>query len=280
MGDIDQALEAGYNARAARDDYDSVLNDWVARSEAARAAAGGFRELRYGANERQQLDVFPVGDGGPTLVYLHGGYWQRGDKSVYSFLAEPFNRRGVSIVVMGYTLCPAGTVADIVDEIRGGLLWLYRNGGDYGLDPERVNLTGHSAGGHLTAMMLATDWRGYGDDIPADLVRTGIPISGLYDLEPLRHTSINREARIDDTVSRRCSPLHLRPASAAPVLVVVGGAETAAFHEQAGRFADRWSASGARVEQYVEPGADHFDVVNRLAEANGALFEKTLSWIV
>jgi len=278
--DIDASLERAYNVRAARDDYEALVDEWNRRSEAFRTAFGGFLDAEYGPGDRQRLDIFTAAQGGPTLVYLHGGYWQRGDKSAYSFLAEPFAARGVNVVVMGYTLCPATTVPGITDEIRQGLAWLYRNSGDYGLSADRINLTGHSAGGHLTAMMLATQWRELDAELPPDLAKTGIPISGLYDLEPLRHTTINHAARIDAAAARDCSPLHREPASGARVLAVVGGTETDAFHEQMAKLAKRWSAAGARVEQYVEPEVDHFDVVNRLADPDSGLFDRTMQWVV
>lgn len=278
--DIDGRLEREYNARAARDDYDQVLDDWTRRSEAFRAASGGFLDAAYGPGERHRLDIFTAASDASTLVYLHGGYWQRGEKSAYSFVAEPFVARGVNVVLMSYTLCPDISVPGITDEIQRGLMWLYRNGGGYGLAADRINVTGHSAGGHLTAMMLATPWNELSADLPGDLVKTGIPISGLYDLEPLRHTSINHAARIDEEAARHFSPQLLAPASDAPVLAVVGGAETSAFHEQAANLAKRWSAAGIRVEQHVEPGVDHFDVVNRLADPDSGLFGKTLEWLV
>jgi len=278
--DIDATLEKQYNARAARGDYDQVLEDWVTRSRAFRNRSGGFLDAAYGPGERHRLDIFTAAaDRAPTLVYLHGGYWQRGDKSAYSFVAEPFVASGVNVVVINYTLCPEATVPGITGEIRQALAWLFRNGAGYGLAPERINLTGHSAGGHLTAMMLTTRWPELGADLPGNLVKSGIPISGLYDLEPLRRTSINDAARIDDEAVRNCSPQRLEPVPGARVLAVVGGAESDAFHGQSAELARRWTAAGARIEQHVEPGVDHFDVVNRLADPDSALFRNALQWL-
>lgn len=276
---IDDRLEREYNARAARADYDQVLDGWLRRSESFRAASGGFLDAAYGPGERHRMDIFTAASGGPTLVYLHGGYWQRGDKSAYSFVAEPFVARGVNVVLMSYTLCPETTVPGITEEVRQGLAWLHRNGGGYGLSADRINVTGHSAGGHLTAMMLTTRWPDMDVDLPTDLVKSGIAVSGLYDLEPLRHTSINQAARIDGQAARHCSPQWLEPVPGARVLAVVGGAETQAFHAQAANLAERWSAAGARVEQHIEPGVDHFDVVNRLADPESGLFRKTMTWL-
>lgn len=278
--DIDETLERGYNARAARDDYDEVLKDWTQRSETVRAECDTRLDVAYGRTERQRLDCFMAGTDSPTLVYLHGGYWQRGDKSAYSFVATPFVSRGVNVVVMNYTLCPRTTVPGIVEEIRAGLAWLHHNGRQFGLSAERINVTGHSAGGHLTAMMLATDWPRYDGDLPRDLVKCGIPVSGLYDLSPLRYTSINQLAGIDDDAARHCSPQLLKPACDAPVLAVVGGAETGVFHEQADAFVKQWSAHGTRAEMYVEPGVDHFDIVNRLASGDSGLFRTVLDRLV
>ena len=276
---IDNALERGYNIRAPRLDFDELFSDWSRRSKAFRSRASSFLDVAYGDAERRRLDIFPASTGAPTLVYLHGGYWQSGDKSAYSFLGGSFVDKGVSLVVMNYTLCPQTTVPAITEEVRHGLTWLYRNSARYGLASGRINVTGHSAGGHLTAMMMATDWRARDPELPGDLVRTGVAISGLYDLEPLRYTSINRAARIDDDAARRCSPLFLSPRAGARVLTVVGGRETDAFHEQAGNLAARWMAAGGHMERYVEPDADHFDLVDRLADAESALFKKVRTWL-
>jgi len=181
---------------------------------------------------------------------------------------------------MGYTLCPDISVPGITAEIRAGLAWLYRNGRDYGLTPERINVAGHSAGGHLSAMMVATAWEQQSADLPADLIKSAVPISGIYDLGPLRRTSINDAAGIDEHAARHCSPLRLTPAGHAPVLAVVGGAETGVFHEQAASLAEQWSQAGTRVERHIEPEVDHFDVVNRLADPRSGLFKKTLAWLV
>lgn len=276
-GDIDEALERGYNVRAARTDFERIFAGWAERSETFRGRAGGFVDVAYGTAERQTLDIFAAATAdAPTFVYLHGGYWQSGDKSAYSFIAEPFVDHEVSVVVMNYTLCPLGSVPGITEEIRRGLIWLYRNAGRYGLAGGRINVGGHSAGGHLTAMMLATNWNAHGPDLPADLVKTGIPLSGLYDLEPLRHTSINQAARIDEDAAWHCSPLFLQPRTGAPVLAAVGSRETAAFHEQTNDLVERWAAAGACMERHVVPEADHFDVVDRLADAGGDFFNRVL----
>ena len=155
------------------------------------------------------------------------------------------------------------------------LAWLWRNGADHGLTPERLTLSGHSAAGHLTAMMLATDWPSFESDLPADLIKTGIPISGLYQLEPLRHTTISHALHLDDAETAALSPYFLDPATAAPMLVTLGGAETDQFHWQTDQLVAKWSGGPAELDHHAEPDVDHFGVVDRLARADSEIFRKT-----
>ena len=135
-------------------------------------------------------------------------------------------------------------------------------------------LCGHSAGGHLAAMMAATDWRMLDDDIPADIVRTIVPVSGIYELDPLRKTSINDAIGIDDYTAADYSPLYLSPAANPDVLLAVGGAETEEFHRQTRSFAEGWREYGLTITEHIEPDADHFDIVERLADPGSAFFSQ------
>ncbi len=174
-----EAFEAQYNLRIGRPDYDvTVIPDWQARSETARAAMTCKLDIRYGEGERQKLDVYSCRDAtAPTLVYIHGGYWQRGDKFLYGFLAQPFVEARMNVVVIGYDLCPAVTITRISEEMREGIAYIWRNAADLGVNRDRITVMGHSAGGHLTEMMMGTDWPTFGADLPNDLIKAGIPVS-------------------------------------------------------------------------------------------------------
>lgn len=275
----DADIEAQYNALAGRPDYGlAVLPDWTRRSAAYRAAAPCSLDVVYGPGPRERLDVFPAAGASrrPTLVYFHGGYWQRGDKSLYSFIAEPFVKNGVSVVIVNYDLCPAVSLSHITARARGALAWIWRHAGRLGLSAGQLFVMGHSAGGHLAAMIMAADWPAIGSGLPQDLVKGGIPISGVYELAPLRRTSINDALQMDGTEARELSPVNHPPHPLAPQLVVCGGAESAEFHRQADLYSRRYSTSERPIERHTVPGCDHFDILNELARESSAFFGKAL----
>ncbi len=278
--DVDAHFEYEYNNMARRPNAPELLARLAERSAAFRAQADAELDCRYGDGERQLLDLFRCGrQGAPLFVYLHGGYWQRGDKSMYSYLAETFNAAGVDVAVVGYPLCPQVSMTQLVASIRSALAWLWRNGGDFGLDAERLNLCGHSAGGHLTAMALATDWPAYGHDLPADLIKSAIPISGLYRLEPLLATTISHALNLTPAEIEKLSPANLAARADAPLLIVVGGGETAEFFAQADALFSAWARSQPAIERHDDPGADHFDVVVNLGDPSSELFRRVLGWL-
>ena len=159
------------------------------------------------------------------------------------------------------------------------MVWLWRDAERLGVSGERINICGHSAGGQLTAMILATHWNEIAGELPPDLIKTGIPISGLYQLEPLRYTTINDALGMDASVARNHSPQFLRAATAAPILVTLGGGETPQFHWQMDEFIERWGSAEALIEKFIEPEVDHFDVINRLACADSSIFRKVHAWL-
>jgi len=277
---VDAKLEAEYNNMARRPDAGALLQQLAAVSASYRAEADSILDCRYGSHARETLDIFRCGrPHAPLFVYLHGGYWQRGDKSIYSYIAQPFNRVGVDVAVIGYPLCPEVSMTGLAQSLRKAIIWLYRNAASHGIDPDRINLSGHSAGGHLTALALATRWPELERDQPADLLKTAIPISGLYLLEPLRHTTIGEALQLTDSETRDLSPALLSAAHAAPMLTIVGGAETSAFFHQADSLQEAWSRPGLIIERYTEPDADHFDVVARLQSGDSAIFQRIVDWL-
>lgn len=275
-----EEIEAQYNLRAGRPDYElTVVPDWIERSARTREKLTCHLDLVYGAGPKQKLDIFPASAASPTLVYFHGGYWQRGDKSVYSFLAEPFTRHGVSVVVVGYDLCPSVSITRISAEAREALAWIWRNGADYGISVDKLTVMGHSAGGHITGMMMGTDFTKLGADLPLDLVKAGIPISPLNLLEPLRFTSLNDNVQMDAAEAERESPMNHPPVTTAPQLVVCGGKETPEFHRQSDMYVEAFKTAERRIERYTVPDVDHFDELNVLARDDSEFFRKSLQLV-
>jgi arylformamidase len=277
---IDPELESSYNNMARRPDAAELMQQLSELSAACRATADASLDCRYGDLERERIDIFRCGQPeAPLLAYIHGGYWQRGDKSIYSYLAETFNAAGIDVAVIGYPLCPEVSMTRLLDSIRDALAWLYRNAAAHGISADHINLSGHSAGGHLAAMAMTTAWPDFAGGLPADLLKSAIPISGLYLLEPLRHTTIGELLHLSDAETSALSPALLSPVQTAPMLTIVGGAETPAFFEQTERLVECWSRPGFVIDSHVEAGADHFDVVARLQSGDSEIFRRILTWL-
>ena len=278
-----EEFDAQYDLRAGRPDYEeTVIPTWITDSQVARDTLDCTLDVRYGVGEKQKLDVFYCGDPtAATLIWIHGGYWQRGDKSVYSFLAIPFVEKGVNVVVVGYDLCPTVSMTRISEELREALSYLWLQGAELGINQDRITVMGHSAGGHLTQMMMATDWPARDSALPADLIKAGIPVSPLSYLEPVRLTeALNANLRMDPTEADAESPMtNHPPVTNAPQLVVVGGAETDEFHRQAQMYLDKFSTDARRMEMYVVPDVDHFDELNTLVDITSPFFAKTYAML-
>jgi arylformamidase len=276
-------FDAQYNLRAGRPDYEeTVIPAWIKASEAARATLDCTLDVRYGDGPKQMLDVFRCGKpDAPTLVYVHGGYWQRGDKSIYSFLATPFVAAGVNFINIGYDLCPSVTITRIAEEAREAMAFIWRQSDTLGINRDRITVMGHSAGGHITQMVMATDFPAFADDLPVDLIKAGIPVSPLSYLEPVRLTeALNANLRMDPEEAEAQSPMTRHPpVTDAPQLVVVGGAETPEFHRQAQMYQDAYKTETRKIDLYVVPGVDHFDELNVLVDPASPFFRKTCAML-
>ena len=276
-----ETLEAEYNLVARRGpDFPDLIERWMLRNEKHKLASGAGIDLAYGEGEREKLDFFSGGDrDGPVVIYIHGGYWQRGDKNMYSFVSEAFVKHGVSVSILNYNLTPSVRMAEIPPQIRKAIAWNWNHSDDLGFSKEKVFVMGHSAGGHLTAMMMTTDWREIDTEIPTDLIRAGFPISGVFDLEPIIHTTLNTGPQMDLEEAIAESPLFIPPVTNAPQLIVQGGGESAEFLRQSDSYADKFRTADRTMARYDVPDMDHFDELERLAEDDSVFFEKTMQMI-
>ena len=171
-------------------------------------------------------------------------------------------------------------MTNIVEKIREAIVWIWNNADDYLISKHRINVSGHSAGGHITGMMLATDWSMISNDIPKDIIKTGVPISGLYQLDPIRETTIADALGLDDQESLTLSPHFFEPQTEAPILVTLGGSETPEFFWQTDKFFHRWKDFKAPLDYFAEPDVDHFGVVERLADSKSQIFNKVKNFII
>ncbi len=264
--------EAQYNNGRRVPEYDAISARWRAASSEYRAEANAELDQPYGPGARHRYDLFKADDvDAPLVLYIHGGYWQMGDRTLYSFLARALNAIDLSVVIPSYSLTPAVSVLEIVEELRGCMVAVWRR------IRVRPLVVGHSAGGHLTAAMLATDWSAV-DHVPSDLVRAGIPISGIFDLRPLVNTSFNAAARLDPATALAASPRFWPvPSRDRTLVAAVGGEESAEFRRQSREMADHWRAAGLPSEYLEVAGANHFTVVEELSSPGTALFERVVS---
>jgi arylformamidase len=257
------ALDAAYNNTAAvgqakRDQY---VADWTARSEALRKERDARLDLRYGDGARQRLDFFPSGTpGAPTLVYIHGGYWQMNDKEPYAFVGEGLLRAGFNLALIEYTLAPAARLDAIVAEVDAAVGWVIEHAKELGGDPGRVFVAGHSAGGHLTATAMR-DAR----------VAGGVAISGLFDLEPIRLCYLNDKLGLDAAEAARNSPIRHLQAHVTPLVVTVGLGELPELIRQSQEFADARHRHGLPGGYLPLPRHDHFSILEELARPDGAI---------
>lgn len=270
-------MEFQFNPRVAVKEYPEFVAQRDQASVSARLRLRSHCNVRYGESPRSLLDIFPAGERkAPVQFYIHGGYWRSGSKDAYSFLAEPFVKAGVTMVLLEYDLCPSVTVEDIVQQVRAAIAWTYRHIAEYGGDPNRLYLSGSSAGGHLVAMALAYDWYSR-QGLPRDVIKGAVAVTGVYDLEPVFFVSVNDEIRLTPRIAREYCPMLIPPLGNTPLIIAVGGSETSGWIQMSKDFFAVCEKRGIDCRYLEVPGAHHFSVSAQLADPNGILSRAVLS---
>ncbi|MDP2006944.1 MAG: alpha/beta hydrolase [Rubrivivax sp.] len=270
-------LEAQYNNRARVPGHTGHFARWAAASRLARENSLAHLDLAYGPGAGETLDVFPAATpGAPVLMFIHGGYWRSLDKSDFSFIAPALTAAGVTVVVPNYALCPAVDIEHIALQMTQAVAWVCRHAATYGADASRLGLVGHSAGGHLATMLLSCRWKDVADDLPAQPLAGALSISGLYDLEPLRHVpSLKADLQLTPAAVKRLSPAFFPRPKGGKLYTTVGLDESDEFLRQNALIRDVWGPTAVPVCETL-PGADHFSIVEGLADPQGRLHELAL----
>ena len=285
MPRIDPAwLDRMYNNRELVPGHGAHFARWSADSAAARASQPCTLDIAYGSGVGETLDVFPPTAAGasgaaPVLVFIHGGYWRALDKADHSFIAPAFTAQGACVVVPNYALCPTVSIPDITLQMVRALAWVARNIHAFGGDPARIVVAGHSAGGHLAAMLLLCRWREVGCDLSAGLVRRALSISGVFDLAPLRHTPfVKDDLRLTPAQVAKASPARLGAPRTGMLAAVVGGDESAEFIRQNRLIREAWGARAVPVCEEL-PGRNHFSALEALVEPGHRLHALALGML-
>jgi arylformamidase len=257
--------EVEYNNRARVPENPALMTGWARDAAAYREAQHGrWHVIPYGPSARHTVDFFPARDEGPIVVFIHGGYWQAFDSSSFSHLAAGLNAHGIGVAIPSYDLCPSVAIADIIRQMRTASRELARLG-------RPLVMSGHSAGGHLAACMLATDWRAFDASLPAGLVTGAYSISGLFDLVPLVKTSVNQALHLDDAEARNASPLFWPAPARGSLDAVVGANESAEYFRQSRSIVETWGAAGVVTRFAAIPDANHFTAIAPLADPHSPM---------
>ncbi|WP_024517276.1 alpha/beta hydrolase [Bradyrhizobium sp. Tv2a-2] len=253
-----EELDRGLNNSLAVANSGDIVAGWEQRSLGLRKRYPAHLDLRYGPRERNRIDFLKIADRAPTLLFIHGGYWQTRAKEFFTLVAEGPMAHGINVALTGYTLAPDATLDEIVAEVHAAIDYLTRELPALGGDGKGIVVTGWSAGGHLTAVALSH---------PS--VRAGLGISGIYELEPIRHSYLNEKLGLDEAASRRNSPVRQPTGPLKPLSLVVGSAELPLLRAQTADFACYRASHGLPVTYEEIPGADHFTVVDEMIAPQG-----------
>ena len=278
--DYDQiTLDKEYDNRGRFPDTEDCKNAQAAGSDEAKAQYRHRLDVPFGNGKTDLLDIYSPdkSEDTPIHVFFHGGYWKSNTKDDFGFVAKSFVPYGITTVVVEYPLIPSVRMGTLIERCCASIEWVWNNADKFGGDRNRISISGHSAGGHITAMMMQTDWTSYGTDLPKNLIKGGCSISGVSDLEPVRLSFQNHELQFSVEEANEFSTIFMEPVHPGPLMAVVGGIEGDEFIRQTIDLAEKWSAKGMKVNPWVMEGKHHFTTINQYLDAESKLAQSVRS---
>jgi arylformamidase len=265
-----QELDLQYNNRFHVPDFEKYLNRGESLSRQAEKKYKPVKDLAYGDSPRECLDIFPSPNpGSKTLIFIHGGYWQRLDKSLFHFVADSFINYGITTVLINYLLAPAAKMDRIVLSCRKAVSWVYKNIAQWNGDPDQIYIAGHSAGAHLATMLITNE----GNQSKQNFIKGICAISGLYNLIPIQLSNINDAIQMDKEMAIRNSPVFMNPAESCSLLLTVGDEETTEFKDQSSELHNKWKNKIQSVKLETIPGLNHFSIIDSVYETDSVLHQ-------
>ncbi len=264
-----EECEYHYNPQKSVVDFASFQTYRNQVSQVCRQTMAAHLDVKYGDGELHGLDIFPAAAGSPVHIFFHGGYWRAQDKANFAFIARDLVQRGVTVVTANYHLCPEATLDGVTASALDAISWCYGNISEYGGRPDAISVSGNSAGAHLCAMALATDWQERGR--PRDLIKGAVVISGIYNPEPARQTSVAPDLKLDDAIVARNNALVLPLRSTCPVWIFAGGQEPWAWVDQSFDYARHLRQHGHDPEVHILPGYHHFNIMDQYLDPSSPI---------
>lgn len=275
-------LDSDYGARASVPAavFEAEMQRYRALSEVARARVGTFFDVQYDPTSGQSLDIYGTkeGESRPVFVFIHGGYWRSLSKHDSAFMAPMLAAKGIATAVIDYRLAPQVDLAEIVREVRAGLAFLWREGAQFGLDTDRIFVGGSSAGGHLTGTLLSGGWHS-AYDVPRNIIKGGLPVSGLFDLAPVVKSFVQEWITLTPAEVKALSPAANLPQQGCPVIVAYAAGEPAGFVRQSREYARLWQEAGFPTQMLEIDGKNHFDVILDLTDPEAMLSQALIKLI-
>jgi arylformamidase len=258
-------MEFQYNPRVSVPEFPELAKTRAAQAKIVRESAKSWLNISYGNSPRQTLDIYAADRAnGTVLVYIHGGYWRSGSKEDNCNFVPTFTKRGATVVLVEYDLCPAVSVSDIVRQTRSSIAWVFKNIASYGANPAKIHVSGHSAGGHLTAMTLANDWTKEG--LPPDCIKGAVATSGVYDLDMVTRISVQEQVHLTPEIAKLNNPFLNPPRVKCPLVIAVGGDEPKGWQQMSEDYFNYCKQQGMNVEYLVVPGANHYTMSEKLLD--------------